>query len=822
MKSLLHTGSSLSARSHAQAGGRVPVQSGKRFLINTRFRKVIAPRACCVAFGLLLPAWALEDAAGLDVMVAANGAIRWQGEMVDSNCWALSSRVDESPPDRVARWIKQLGEPTYRTREEASKALLDVGTAAKDQLNTAARDPDPEVAMRAVAVLREIRSCEEKSAKAAPLEVLAPQIPFDIGERNSCLGLLGDVRIFAQYSALGITVHLPPTAHEPRPSQLPFFLVMANPSWHPVPVWVGPRMVQIPEDISQLPLRPEIELTEYDLLTELDEHWEPTTAKAKARVHAMERYLALGGTFNEWMLPMVPVPAWVAVLRQRLARGDTAVFSMLVQMGAMPPVDEVLGLLKATQGPAREKILQDLTTVDPTPYLDTIHGMLNGRYANDASLLDVLGAAGVVVDPAKLNYSASEITAGSRNNGYQLLCYCRNVGIKAPDGLVDSYLRNDTMHLNCGVLLSEAQKDSLKKILVDEAEPARVRFHARCLLLLAGDKTQEEELMKFVPPGTPYQNGYNSGNLDEYIRGTLDFLASDGLFPSRRQSLLKHELFDSETVGPGVHWVLMKGATPEEVAEVVQKLDDKFVANIAWQLGDWNCRAAVPKLVSTLDALDYTEESQYDFDRVVGGLRTLADPFSGPCLVRALEKIEKTNLHMTPETRIRVLDGLMRMGAGFPEGKQTLQRVIASERRYSVFRMMALAGMARQSPDEGLAMMLKEVEAAPPTALPMLLKLLTDTRLPGIAPTLKKHLNNRYPPAAMAAAVGMLSLGESSALPVIHNLRWRSGRHNNEMQSALMAYWKPDTPPEHVSMIRACLDAYSTQWISCETLCHAR
>jgi hypothetical protein len=184
--------------------------------------------------------------------------------------------------------------------------------------------------------------------------------------------------------------------------------------------------------------------------------------------------------------------------------------------------------------------------------------MLNGRYANDAPLLTVLGAAGVAIDPAQLNYPASEIRAASNINDYQLLRYCRNVGIQAPDGLVDFYLRKDTSFVNCADLLTKAQKDSLKKILADESEPARVRFHARCLLFLAGDKTQEEELLKCFPPKTPYQNVYSSDNLDEYIRFTLDQFAGRGLFPSRRQSLLKRELFDSDKIDPGVWWLLWK------------------------------------------------------------------------------------------------------------------------------------------------------------------------------------------------------------------------------------------------------------------------
>ena len=106
--------------------------------------------------------------------------------------------------------------------------------------------------------------------------------------------------------------------------------------------------------------------------------------------------------------------------------------------------------------------------------------------------------------------------------------------------------------------------------------------------------------------------------------------------------------------------------------------------------------------------------------------------------------------------------------------------------------------------------MLKEMEAAPSTALPKFLETLASTRLTGAVPTLQKHLKDRNAPAAMAAATGLLSMGDSSGLSVVHALRKSQGKHNRTMLEALMTYWSADTPPDQVKKIRECLDVYAS------------
>jgi HEAT repeat protein len=254
--------------------------------------------------------------------------------------------------------------------------------------------------------------------------------------------------------------------------------------------------------------------------------------------------------------------------------------------------------------------------------------------------------------------------------------------------------------------------------------------------------------------------------------------------------------------------VLPAKASEELIAEVVRKLDNESAGKLAGCLATWRCKAAVPALIKALDSMEFTEETQYDYHNIVSALRTLADPSAGPSLVRALEKAEASPQHMTPETRLTALDGLLRMGADFPAGERTLLHVIAGERRFSVFRMVALAGRARQSPREGLPLMLKELDAAPPTALPRFLEWLAATRLPGVVPTLKKHLNDRYAAAAIAAAAGLILMGDPAGLPVLHKLRSHGAHADLQMLRALMAYWTPETPADQVKLIRECLNAY--------------
>ena len=57
---------------------------------------------------------------------------------------------------QIAAWIRQLGSPTFRTRQAATRALKQSGRAAVSSLESAVASTDPEVCRRAVGILVEL------------------------------------------------------------------------------------------------------------------------------------------------------------------------------------------------------------------------------------------------------------------------------------------------------------------------------------------------------------------------------------------------------------------------------------------------------------------------------------------------------------------------------------------------------------------------------------------------------------------------------------------------------------------------------------------
>jgi Tfp pilus assembly protein PilF len=67
---------------------------------------------------------------------------------------AVPALAAEPPTkEQIARWIKELGDESFATREAASKRLWEAGEAAEAAVFDAARSPDPEVARRARALM---------------------------------------------------------------------------------------------------------------------------------------------------------------------------------------------------------------------------------------------------------------------------------------------------------------------------------------------------------------------------------------------------------------------------------------------------------------------------------------------------------------------------------------------------------------------------------------------------------------------------------------------------------------------------------------------
>lgn len=69
---------------------------------------------------------------------------------------AVGAFAQEISPEEMARWIRQLGAPTHAEREEASAALWKIGEPALGPVREAAESPDPEISVRARALLTDI------------------------------------------------------------------------------------------------------------------------------------------------------------------------------------------------------------------------------------------------------------------------------------------------------------------------------------------------------------------------------------------------------------------------------------------------------------------------------------------------------------------------------------------------------------------------------------------------------------------------------------------------------------------------------------------
>jgi tetratricopeptide (TPR) repeat protein len=77
-------------------------------------------------------------------------------------CAGLANNAGAAPPPRptaadIARWIKELGDNDFATREKASRKLWAAGEAAEDALRVAAASDDPEVKRRAGDILEKFK-----------------------------------------------------------------------------------------------------------------------------------------------------------------------------------------------------------------------------------------------------------------------------------------------------------------------------------------------------------------------------------------------------------------------------------------------------------------------------------------------------------------------------------------------------------------------------------------------------------------------------------------------------------------------------------------
>jgi hypothetical protein len=86
----------------------------------------------------------------------------------------VESQTEKQPPtptsEEIASWITQLDDDRYLIREQATRQLLDAGTAALDPLLTTANGERPEPADRAVWIMRRLARSRDNEQSIAALE----------------------------------------------------------------------------------------------------------------------------------------------------------------------------------------------------------------------------------------------------------------------------------------------------------------------------------------------------------------------------------------------------------------------------------------------------------------------------------------------------------------------------------------------------------------------------------------------------------------------------------------------------------------------------
>src|SRR5215468_2437268 len=80
---------------------------------------------------------------------------------------------------RLDSLIRQLGSPTFKTREEAAERLVRLGPAVDEALSEAMRSKDSEIAGRAKTILRKTRDRHDSVVVSAALRLLTRKKPED-------------------------------------------------------------------------------------------------------------------------------------------------------------------------------------------------------------------------------------------------------------------------------------------------------------------------------------------------------------------------------------------------------------------------------------------------------------------------------------------------------------------------------------------------------------------------------------------------------------------------------------------------------------------
>ena len=107
-------------------------------------------------------------------------------------------------PEEIAALIRELGSARYKVRERASRRLWEIGEPARSALEQAAKSKDPEVAMRAEALLRDIRAGIRPDW---PRECLRLARDFERGSDSARRSALDRICGVLKGKALGFLLH---------------------------------------------------------------------------------------------------------------------------------------------------------------------------------------------------------------------------------------------------------------------------------------------------------------------------------------------------------------------------------------------------------------------------------------------------------------------------------------------------------------------------------------------------------------------------------------------------------------------------------------
>ena len=95
---------------------------------------------------------------------------------------AADEKPEKSKPSaaQIQLWIKQLGDESFKVREEATRDLLNAGGAAFDAVTRATKSKDAEVRQRALMIFKQIEQIKQlEKAAIAYFKKLGDRVTVD-------------------------------------------------------------------------------------------------------------------------------------------------------------------------------------------------------------------------------------------------------------------------------------------------------------------------------------------------------------------------------------------------------------------------------------------------------------------------------------------------------------------------------------------------------------------------------------------------------------------------------------------------------------------